>query len=526
MMAEFFQAPGCITPMTALLPVAHTLPTGTVTFLFTDVEGSTRLWEQFPEQMRQALVRHDALIEQCVGRHSGVLVRPRGEGDSRFAVFRRTVDAAAAAAAIQSALYREPWPADAALRVRIAVHTGEADLRDGDYYGSTVNRCARLRNIGRGGQTLLTEAAYNLAWEGLPSGANLRELGEFQLSDIARSERVFQLEVRGIPNDFPPLIPTASLGGHCESVLRAFVDGHLVVFVGEALNLCGRPPGKAWQQGRTDYLPTTDELAVHLARDARYPPGAPQQLTRVAQFISTMDGPGPLYEQLHALFDVDYCPTPFHAFLATLPAALRARGYTPRAPLIVSTSYDDALERAFVAADEPFDLVVYVAEGEHTGRFEQRLPDGKRRLIDKPNKYLGLSFAQRPVILKMYGAVDRTNADHDSFVVTEDNFLDCLTGPDLSSRIPVTVAARLRRSHFLFVGYGLRDWNVRGSFRRLLGEQPLHYKSWSVHSAPVEPYERGLWRDRDIELLDISLEKYLAALRQHVDALPDPGATP
>src|SRR5579862_5125925 len=122
------------------------LPTGTVTFLFTDVEGSTRLWEQDPRGMRHALARHDALIEGEVERQGGVVVRPRGEGDSRFAVFSRATDALLAAVAMQQTLHAEPWPAETPLRVRLALHTGEADLREGDYYGSAVNRCARLRS--------------------------------------------------------------------------------------------------------------------------------------------------------------------------------------------------------------------------------------------------------------------------------------------------------------------------------------------------------------------------------------------
>jgi class 3 adenylate cyclase len=118
------------------------LPTGTVTFLLTDVEESTRLWEEHPEGMRQASVQHDAIIEFLTERCQGRVVRPRGEGDSRFCVFDRATQAVAAAAAIQRALHQEAWPSSVRLRVRVAVHTGEADLRDGDYYGSAVNRCA------------------------------------------------------------------------------------------------------------------------------------------------------------------------------------------------------------------------------------------------------------------------------------------------------------------------------------------------------------------------------------------------
>src|SRR5881628_669991 len=145
------------------------LPQGTVTFLFTDVEGSTHLWERHPEQMRAALVQHDAIVEFLTERHHGQVVRPRGEGDSRFAVFARASDAVAAAAAIQQALHEELWPAETPLRVRMALHTGEADLREGDYYGSAVNRAARLRAIAHGGQTVLSLPTEALVRDTLPS---------------------------------------------------------------------------------------------------------------------------------------------------------------------------------------------------------------------------------------------------------------------------------------------------------------------------------------------------------------------
>src|SRR5437868_715032 len=130
---------------------ATLLPTGTVTFLFTDIEGSTKLWEQHPEAMRAALLRHDALLTQGIRQHGGVVVKSRGEGDSLFAVFTGARDAMLAACALQQALVAEPWPEAARLRVRMALHTGEADARDGDYYGLPVNHCARLRSAAHGG---------------------------------------------------------------------------------------------------------------------------------------------------------------------------------------------------------------------------------------------------------------------------------------------------------------------------------------------------------------------------------------
>ena len=182
------------------------LPTGTVTFLFTDIVGSTKLWEQHPETIRQALVRHDALVEQIVAEQGGHVVRPRGEGDSRFAVFARATDAVVAAAALQQALTAEPWPTPAPLRVRMALHTGEADLRAGDYYGTVVNRCARLRAVAHSGQTLLSEATYALVREHPLPGIEFHDLGAHRLKDLQQPEHIVQLVVPDLQADFPPLV--------------------------------------------------------------------------------------------------------------------------------------------------------------------------------------------------------------------------------------------------------------------------------------------------------------------------------
>ena len=180
-------------------------PTGTITFLFTDIEGSTSLWERDPRTMRQALARHDALVAAAVGQHTGTLVRARGEGDSHFAVFARASDAIAAAYALQQALCVERWPTPTPLRVRLALHTGEAGLRDGSYYGTAVNRCARLRDSAHGGQILLSQATAELAGDVLPPDTVLRGLGEHRLKDLLRPEHIYQLVAPGLPADFPQL---------------------------------------------------------------------------------------------------------------------------------------------------------------------------------------------------------------------------------------------------------------------------------------------------------------------------------
>jgi class 3 adenylate cyclase len=199
------------------------LPTGTVTFLLNDVEGSTRLWEQHPAAMRAALARRDALIEAVVEQHQGVLVRPRGEGDSRFAVFSRAVDALSATVAVQEALHTEAWAVQVALRVRMPLHTGDAEPRDGDYYGSAVNRCARLRGIAHGGQILLSQTTYDLVQDALSPGVSLRDLGEHRLADLQRPERVFQIVAAGLPDEFPPLRSLESVPHNLPLQLTSFV---------------------------------------------------------------------------------------------------------------------------------------------------------------------------------------------------------------------------------------------------------------------------------------------------------------
>lgn len=177
------------------------LPTGVVTFLLTDVEGSSALWERAPEQMAGALERHDALIEGAVRAAGGTLLERRGEGDSTFSVFTRTSAAVAASVAARQALDAEEWPTGVTLSVRMAVHTGEAHERHGDYQGPTVNRAARLRDLAAGGQLLLSEAVATLIRDGLPAGWDLAKLGEHTLRGLRRPERVFVLVPSGATLD-------------------------------------------------------------------------------------------------------------------------------------------------------------------------------------------------------------------------------------------------------------------------------------------------------------------------------------
>ena len=178
-------------------------PTGTVTFLFTDIEGSTKLWEHNPDAMRPALARHDGLLRQSIEDAGGFVFKTIG--DAFCAAFPTANEALEAALAAQVALSQEPWETETPLRVRMALHTGSAEERGGDYFGQTVNRVAHLMAAGHGGQTLLSDVTQELVRDALPPGSSLLDLGQRRLKDLGRPEQVFQLQHPSLPASFPPL---------------------------------------------------------------------------------------------------------------------------------------------------------------------------------------------------------------------------------------------------------------------------------------------------------------------------------
>jgi len=261
------------------------------------------------------------------------------------------------------------------------------------------------------------------------------------------------------------------------------------------------------------------ELTTRLAERFEYPAANGDALPRVAQYIAVMKGSGPLYDELHAMFQADLPPTPVHRFFAALPPLLRERGAPHQ--LIVTTSYDLALERAFLDAGEAFDVVSYLAAGRNRGKFCHVGPDGTGTLIEVPNTYATeLSLEERTIILKLHGQVGNTeDREWESFVVTEDDYIEYLAQSEVASVVPVALGAKLRRSHFLFLGYTMADWNLRLLLHRLWGDQPLSYRSWAVQPEPM-PLEREFWRRRDVDVLEIPLERYVGALAREAGLEP------
>jgi DNA-binding SARP family transcriptional activator/class 3 adenylate cyclase len=738
------------------------LPSGTVTFLFTDIEGSTRLVKRLRDDYAQLQADHQRILRTSFEDAGGHEIDT--QGDSFFVAFRRAGDAVAAAVAAQRALTTHGWPEGVDVKVRIGLHTGEPSVGGERYVGLGVHKAARVCAAAHGGQVLVSDVTHGLVDEDLPDGVTLRDLGEHGLKDIDRPERLFQLVIAGLQNEFPPPRTLAAeplpvtgreleLGQAAEAVLEQpqrlefgilgplevsadgrplalrgqkqravlavlLLDAGRVVstdrlvdalwgeqpprtaatslqnFVSQLRKLLGadvllrKPPGyvlrieaeqldlgrfnrlveasrdaepakrgsllrealghwrgpplaefrfEAFAQNeiaRLDELrlaalearveadleagrhadvigelealvdehPLRERLreqlmlalyrsgrqaeALESYQDARrrlvdelgidpsprlqelygailrqesglVPGAAPRaedhfeqvvqpllagrvvpvlgadvaelaaalgrrfgyangdsELPRIAQYVAIMKGHGPLYDELHDLLAADLPPTPVHRFFASLPPMLRDRGASHQ--LIVTTSYDTALEQAFVDAGEEFDVVSYLASGRNRGRFCHIAPDGSGTLIELPNTYATeLSLERRTVILKVHGQVERTDARQwESFVVTEDDYIGYLAQTELAGAIPVSLAAKLRRSHFLFLGYTMADWTLRVILHRLWGDEPPAYRSWAVQPEP-KALEREFWRRRDVDTLELDLAEYVQVLAHH-----------
>lgn len=250
-------------------------PTGTITFLFTDIEGSTQLWESQPDTMRAALARHDALLRQAVECNHGVVFKTTGDGIA--AAFTLASEALAAALAAQQALRGEPWPAETEIRVRMGLHTGVAEYRDGDYYGQTLNRTARLMAAGQGGQILLSGVTQELCRDSLPTHATLFSLGEHRLKDLTRPETIFQVVHPDLPtlDSFSPLktLNNPDLPNNLPQELTSFIGREKEVAEIAAL-LSGTRLLTLAGAGGTGKTRLSLQVAAEVLEPSRFPDGA------------------------------------------------------------------------------------------------------------------------------------------------------------------------------------------------------------------------------------------------------------
>jgi DNA-binding SARP family transcriptional activator/class 3 adenylate cyclase len=302
-----------------------------------------------------------------------------------------------------------------------------------------------------------------------------------------------------------PVPSPAARDDHFGDVVKALLGGRLVLVLGAGAN-----------SPETNGVPSAADTVAQLVKSFDCPPEHARDLAHVAEYVALTKGIGPLYDELHRLFDLDCAPGPVQRTLAELSGLLRARGLPQ--PLIVTTSFDEALERAFGEAGEEFDVVSYLAFGRYRGKFLHVTADGAATVVEVPNAYADLTFERRPVILKALGGIDRRpEREWESFVVSEDDHIDYLAQTEITVVLPVTLAARLRRSHFLFIGYPLHEWSLRVFLHRVWGRETIGYRSWAIASG-LDGVEQEHWRQRGIDIFDVSPEEYVTGLKGQLEA--------
>ena len=305
-----------------------------------------------------------------------------------------------------------------------------------------------------------------------------------------------------------------------ERIASYIAEGSVVAVLGSAANAVDRDA--PWQHG-TGSLPDTGELASHLAR--RFGVGSEtDDLARVSQHVCLTEGRVDLHRTLRELLvKADGAPSSVHRFVARVPGRMRELGGESY-QLIITTNYDTALERAFDDVHEPYDLAVFVASGEHRGRFVHVPwwdPDDRgARPITVPNEYVDLpidedGLLERTVIVKLHGGPADLGAGgprlRDNFVITEDDYIGYLTQSPVESLIPVQILNKIRDSHFVFLGYGMRSWSLRVFLQRVWGEQQFEARSWAVDPGP-DLIERGVWEHFGVTVVEEPLAEFLNEL--------------
>jgi hypothetical protein len=306
--------------------------------------------------------------------------------------------------------------------------------------------------------------------------------------------------------------------------------GKVAIVIGSGANAVDRDG--PWQHGAGS-LPNASELARYLAESFGIGSES-DDLARVSEHVSLTEGRVDLDEVLRELLIQAECePGSIQRFAARLPGRLRDLGHE-RYQLIVTTNYDATLERAFEAVHEPYDLVVFVATGEHRGRFVH-VPWWDREgagptTITVPNEYVALPMddiggLERTVIVKLHGGcVDLATGEpnlRDNFVITEDDYIGYLTQSPIASLMPVQILNKLRESHFLFLGYPMRDWTLRVFLHRIWGEQRVAARSWAIEDPGVDAVDRELWEHFGIHVVELRAVDFLNDVESELGRLAE-----
>jgi hypothetical protein len=302
-------------------------------------------------------------------------------------------------------------------------------------------------------------------------------------------------------------------------IAGAILDGDVVPVLGAGVNLCDRGEGESWEHGVSS--PNGTELADMLARKFATDVTT-RELVRVSQAAVLRRGTDPLFKQLRSIFAADYAPTSVHRFLASIPALRERRGLAPKPQLIVTANYDNVLERAFTEAGVQFDVLYYLGEGgdgkRTHGKFMHVDARGRRRTVQRPNRYVEATIEKRSVILKIHGAA-REDPAEDSWVITEDHYIDYLTRTTLSELIPVKLLEKLIDCNFLFMGYAMKDWNVRVLLHRIFTQRRHGHDGWASWAIQLEPdhIDQALWKRSNVNIQAMDLKDFLARLQDYLE---------
>ncbi len=290
----------------------------------------------------------------------------------------------------------------------------------------------------------------------------------------------------------------------------------VIPFLGAGVNLADRPTAARWSRGVD--LPSGGELAETLADKYRYPGSEPRDdLMRVSQYVESTVGETAIYDELREVFGGEYEPTIVHKMLARVPTILEEKGVERPHLLIVTTNYDDGQEKAFDEAGVEYDLLWYMARGDLRRQFIHQAPGEDPTAVDDPARSL-LSVGRRSVILKIHGATCRPDAELDSYIITEDHYIEYMSGTDLAVAVPVKLMTTMLEGHFLFLGYRLGDWNLRVFLHALWGKRSKTATSWSVNHEHRE-LDRLFWQKRSVEMLEAPLADYMSSLAKALTEL-------
>lgn len=294
----------------------------------------------------------------------------------------------------------------------------------------------------------------------------------------------------------------AQLSPPYQLILDGLNQGLVIPFLGAGASQSRAHFGGKDGKALTPFIPTALELANYLARKSEFPKDEAIDLAKVAQYYNLVGGRSPLHRELHNIFDRDFPIAPLHNFLASIEKPL----------LIITTNYDDLIERAFQIKNRQFDIVIHASDPKIGDRllWIEHGADTPREI--SPNR-LDINLEKVTVIYKMHGNVDRQVPDRDQFVITEDDYIDFIVRMTKNKAVPAIFAEQFQSSHFLFLGYSLRDWNLRVILNRIQrdGRRSSDIVSWGIQHSP-SMLESKFWQKRGVEVYDMLLDEFVGEL--------------